>query len=97
VVLPGGYDSEHPRTALLVVEVSFSSLRKDRFVKPAIYAAAGIPEYWIVDLTSDTVVVMREPGPAGYSRAENHGRGQVIEMRSFPDVRLAVDDILPPR
>jgi Uma2 family endonuclease len=97
VVVSGDYFREHPRSALLVVEVSFSSIRKDRLVKPAIYAAAGVPEYWVVDLTADTLVVMREPGPAGYARAQTYVRGEVLELVAFPDVRLAVDDVLPPR
>ncbi len=44
------YDDAHPRTALLVVEVADSSLAQDRITKAAMYAAAGIPEYWIVNL-----------------------------------------------
>jgi Uma2 family endonuclease len=42
--------STHPTTALLVVEVSVTSLRIDATVKPALYAAAGVPEYWVVDV-----------------------------------------------
>jgi Uma2 family endonuclease len=38
-----------------------SSLRYDREVKPKLYAAAGIPEYWIVDLQHRRVEVYRAP------------------------------------
>jgi Uma2 family endonuclease len=54
----------HPRTALLVVEVAGDSLRLDRQSKAALYAQAGIPEYWIANLAEATVEVHREPDPA---------------------------------
>jgi len=50
--------------ALLVVEVSGgSSLRRDRVVKARIYARAGIPEYWIVNLDDRLIEVHRDPDP----------------------------------
>ncbi len=49
-----------PRKALLVVEVSDSSLSRDR-LKASIYARAGIPEYWLVDVAARTVEVHTEP------------------------------------
>jgi Uma2 family endonuclease len=49
-----------PRKALLVVEVADSSLSRDRR-KAALYARAGIPEYWLVDVASRTVEVHTEP------------------------------------
>ena len=59
-------DSEqHPTTAHLVVEVAESSLRTDLGHKPRLYAAAGVPQYWVVDLRADEVVVHTEPAPAG--------------------------------
>jgi Uma2 family endonuclease len=54
----------HPRTALLVVEVAGDSLHFDRQPKAALYARAGIPEYWIVNLAESTVEVHRDPDPA---------------------------------
>src|SRR5882724_9030534 len=59
-VLPGkfqDYLTRHPSTAHLVVEVADSSLVQDRLTKAAIYAAAGIPEYWIVARRGDHVQV----------------------------------------
>jgi len=51
----------HPTTALLVVEVSEASLKTDRAVKGSLYASAGIPEYWILNLRERTLEVYREP------------------------------------
>jgi Uma2 family endonuclease len=91
----GDHSRRHPETAHLVVEISKSSLREDRLVKPALYAGAAIPEYWIVDLTSDTVTVHTQPGGAGFAREERYGRGQSITLTEFPDVTLSLDDFLP--
>jgi Uma2 family endonuclease len=55
----------HPATALIAVEVSLSSQSIDRR-KAAVYAAAGIPRYWLVDLPRDRVLEYAEPGAAGY-------------------------------
>jgi len=62
---PEDYRTAHPATAALVVEVAIATLGIDR-AKADIYAAAGIPEYWIVVPDSRTVEVFRRPGPAGY-------------------------------
>jgi len=70
------YRTHHPgpRDVELIVEVAESSLERDRSRKLAIYARAGIPSYWIVNLISNQVEVCTEPsGPsetAGYSRCE---------------------------
>ena len=51
----------HPGTASLVIEVSVSSQRRDLVRKPRIYAAAGVDEYWVVDLDNRRVVCHRDP------------------------------------
>ena len=91
------YDQAHPRNALLVVEVSDSSLPQDRITKSRIYAAAGIPEYWIVDLRESCLEILRAPDAATRSYAERRilHRGDVIELAALPDVAIAVDDLLP--
>jgi Uma2 family endonuclease len=53
VIVPGkpsDYRAQHPTTALLVIEIADTSLEYDRTEKMSLYAAAGIPEYWIVNL-----------------------------------------------
>jgi len=62
------YQAEHPSPAkvLLVIEVSDSTLRYDRTRKEAAYAAAGIPEYWVVNLIDRQLEVFLHPSNAGY-------------------------------
>jgi Uma2 family endonuclease len=55
----------NPADVLVVIEVSDSTLRRDREVKRAVYAAAGIPIYWIVNLVENVVEVYRQPDPQG--------------------------------
>ena len=63
------YRSANPTAAdvLLVIEVSESTLSYDRQVKGSMYAAAGIVEYWIVNLLDGQIEVYRDPSPDGYT------------------------------
>jgi Uma2 family endonuclease len=93
------YDHRHPTTALLVVEVADSSLLQDRMTKAPMYAAAAIPDYWIVNLRDDGVEIFRVPDPERRQWNETHiaYRGQRLSLTAFPDVTVAVDDLLPAR
>lgn len=87
----------HPKSAILVVEVADTSLAQDRLTKGALYAAAGIPEYWIVNLRTDCVEVLRHPEPeAGRFRERTvRGHGERLALVALPDVQVAADDFLP--
>ena len=91
------YASAHPtpEDTLLAVEVSHTTLHLDREVKLPLYAAAGITEYWIVDLEAERIEVYREPGAKGYGRVQRLARGEAISPAALPDIVLRVDDILP--
>jgi Uma2 family endonuclease len=66
----------HPATATLVIEVSFSSLQRDLVRKPSLYAAAGVGEYWVIDLDGRRAVIHRDPRGDGYADvAEVHTAG----------------------
>jgi Uma2 family endonuclease len=100
-VVPGkwqDYLRQHPGTAHLVVEVSDASLVQDRLTKSGIYAAAGVPEYCIVSRRGDHVVVAARPlvRKRRYAVVRVARRGESITLAAFPDVTLAVDDLLPP-
>jgi Uma2 family endonuclease len=94
--------SDHPTSALLVVEVSDSSLALDRGPKASLYAAAGVPEYWIVNLVHVRLEVYRDPRPdpaqpsgAGYASAATLTAGQAVSPLAAPVATLAVADLLP--
>ena len=90
------YASAHPTPAdvLLLIEVSDSTLAYDRDVKLPRYAAAGIPELWIVDLERQQVE--QHHGPAGdqYRTKQTWAHGQAIPCHSIASLTLQIDDIL---
>ena len=89
------YDQGHPTSAVLVVEVSNESLRYDRTVKQLLYARCGIPEYWILALPEARLEVYRDPADNGYRSVTRHAAGENVAPLARPDVRIAVDDLLP--
>jgi len=54
---------DNPNTALLIVEVSDSRLRYDQVIKASLYAAAGIADYWIVNIPDRRLEIRRDPRP----------------------------------
>jgi Uma2 family endonuclease len=78
------YRDHHPGPAdvALVVEVSDSTLQRDRTTKQRLYATAGIVAYWIVNLVDGLVEVYQEPsGPASeprYARRDDYRRGATV-------------------
>jgi Uma2 family endonuclease len=83
-----------PPDVFLVVEVADTTLRYDRRIKGPMYAHAGIPEYWLVDVNSATITVCRDPGPEGYRSEQTLRRGDRLSLLAFPDEALAVTDLL---
>ena len=79
--------------AVLVIEVAESSLVYDRSTKRRLYAEAGIPEYWVVDCTAETVEVHRGPGPEGYRDVRLVTGEGTVSLQAFPDVALKTTDI----
>ena len=84
---------EHPSIALLVVEVASSSLRRDRRIKTPIYAEAGVPEYWIVDIDGAAIEVLTDPDRGGYRSVQRLARGDVLRPSRLPGIEIAVADL----
>jgi Uma2 family endonuclease len=82
-----------PRTTLLLIEVSESTLRKDTMLKPSIYSENRCPEYWVVDIKSRLVWVHSEPGRDGYERVERYDRSMTLRPREIPGIEIRVADI----
>ena len=90
------YASKIPASAdvLLVVEVSDTTLRYDREVKLPHYAAAGIPECWIVDLEAGVLGVHREPSGRMYMASRVLGPNDDVSVLAFPETSFKVAELL---
>lgn len=86
-----------PHEVPLVVEVSDTSLRLDRGIKLAVYAAAGIERYWIVDLRARVVESFHGPDGIGYAHRAEHAEGSVIPvvLDGIEIARIEVASLLP--
>lgn len=89
------YLAAQPTTAALVVEVSASSARLDREEKRLLYAAAGIPEYWILYVKTKQLEVMREPRDGDYRSRQLLKPGDTVTPLAAPDASIRVADLLP--
>jgi Uma2 family endonuclease len=96
VIPDGDYWREHPAKAFLVIEVSRSSLRKDKGPKAVLYGLAEVDEYWIINHVEEVVEVYRDRHAGEWRSRTTHARGETIAMAAFPDVTVAISDILPP-
>jgi Uma2 family endonuclease len=94
VVTLTDFDDAHPTTAFLVVEVAETSLRKDRHVKTALYARAGVPEYWVVNLVDRLIEVHVEPAGATYARVAAARPRESVRLHAFPDVEILVSELV---
>ena len=83
-----------PGDVFLVVEVAHTSLAADRRVKIPLYARAGIPEAWLIDIQHGLIHVYREPGPDGYRLTSTLRHGDRLAPLAFPDREIAVADLL---
>lgn len=83
-----------PAEVLLLIEVADSSVTYDRRLKAALYAQAGIVEYWIVNLPERQIEVFREPLSSGYRTLTRYLPGEQVSPLAFADLELNVDDIL---
>jgi Uma2 family endonuclease len=90
------YASEVPGAsdALLVIEVADTTLRFDRSIKKPRYAAAGVPELWIVDLEGSRVWVHRKPLEGDYGEVFEARPGDVLKVHGMPDVEIEVADLV---
>jgi len=96
------FKSHHPTSAVLVVEVSDASLAYDRRFKGSLYAAAGIPEYWIVNLNELCVELFRnpvaapnEPFGSRYAQVSRPTRDSSILVPGAAGAEIPVACLLP--
>lgn len=90
----GKYRDEHPDRAYCIIEVANTSLRKDRLVKVPLYASSNVGEYWIVNVVDVCIEVFRESDGRAYRSETRYGMGDTLSLAAFPDVTIAVADVL---
>ncbi len=91
-----GYADAHPypNDILLVIEVADTSLGYDREEKVPLYASAGIPEMWLVNLSEAVIEVYSNPVDGVYSPVRQVARGGVLDAASLPGLSIRAADIL---
>jgi Uma2 family endonuclease len=89
------YSAGHPQPAdvLLVIEVADSSLAYDRDVKAALYARAGILEFWLVDVKQRRVTIFRDPATDGYRAVLQMEGSQPMSPEALPAMTLTAGRI----
>jgi len=83
-----------PDDVLIVIEVSDSTLEYDRKVKMPLYAGAGIPEAWVVNLPEERIEVYSDPAGGEYRTARLYTRGRKLQSHTLPSLRLSVSKVL---
>ncbi len=94
---PRDYRDRHPGgdDTALVVEVADTTLSFDRERKGRVYAGAGIPEYWILNLNDRELEVYREPEAGEYRTRAVLREGDTVTPSFRPDARISLADLLP--
>jgi Uma2 family endonuclease len=80
-----------PADVLLLVEVADSSLKYDQRVKLPLYARAGIPEFWIVDVKRRILHAHRAPAGDGYAETTTHHSGDMLALALAPDIVVGLN------
>jgi len=99
---PEDYSRAHPSRPVLTIEVAESSLAVDRHHKGSLYARAGLPDYWILNLVDRVLEVYREPAadsaaPFGwrYARHEEFDASAGVTPLAAPGSSIPVSRLLP--
>jgi Uma2 family endonuclease len=80
----------------LVVEVSDSTLSRDKGQKAKLYAEARVPEYWVVDISGRKLLVHRDPINNEYQSIQTYDDTQSVAPQAAPNHPINIGDILPP-
>ena len=103
-VIPGKFEdyTDHPATALLLVEVADTTLAHDTTTKAELYATAGVADFWVLDVVNRQLHVFRDPQPlprglgaTAYRTHRTLGPGDAVTPLAAPQASILVSDLLP--
>lgn len=93
---PREFKGSIPNDAVLVIEVADSSLNFDRTTKARLYAAANVPEYWIINVAEKQIEVLRDPTPdAGYATKSIAKAGDQLKLIAAPEIVIDAGKLIP--
>lgn len=98
VIIDGrDYYDRHPisNEVFLVVEVADSTLLVDLGTKAQVYAQAEIPEYWVIDIKQQQIIIHHQPSIVGYQSKTMVMAGTQLVLLAFPDIELSSDRFFP--
>lgn len=93
--------TDHPPTALLLVEVSDATLDYDLTTKAELYATAGVADYWVLDVNARVLHVFRDPQPNASLNVTTYQTHDVLNPAdsvsplAAPGASIRVADLLP--
>jgi Uma2 family endonuclease len=79
-----------------VLEVSDTTLAKDRIIKARLYGQAGVIQYCILNVNARELEDYSDPDENGYRTKHTYKAGESFSLVAFPDVKIAVSELLPP-
>lgn len=90
------YASRHPLPpdVRLIIEVGETSAVSDRVIKLPLYARAGVPEVWLINLPKKCVEVYSRAASGGYQTMAKYKRGEIVHSDTIPRIGIAVNEIL---
>lgn len=92
--------TDHPRSALLVAEVSDATLHYDTTTKARLYAESAVTDYWVLDLKNRQLILFPNPGPSpdggtAYGDRKTLGPADTVSPLAAPSATVRVADLLP--
>ena len=90
------YRDRHPGPSdiYLIIEVADSTLQKDKQYKSQLYAQAGIPEYWVINLKQHQVIVYRQLQDSTYQTEQTLEASDKIQPLEFPNLTVDLKRLL---
>ena len=82
-----------PEDILLIIEISDTTLGRDRVTKSLAYAKAEIQQYLVLNLQNETIEDSREPSEDGYQFKRTLRKGDSLNLVAFPEVEIKIDDL----
>lgn len=83
----------YPENIFWVIEYADSSLEKDLQLKSQVYAEVDIPEYWVINLRTRELIILREPQAGAYVTRTSCSMDSLTPL-AFPDVSIDVQQLI---